>query len=87
MVPSSCMTIPILLAKLKSFAKVQMGSLERHAIHSPDLTPNLCSKHLSVKGFSSDSDMRTDAENWLNWQGRDFCQADLNKLSCVQIND
>ncbi|GBO05282.1 hypothetical protein AVEN_198595-1 [Araneus ventricosus] len=80
---SSCMTIPILLAKL-SATKVQVGSLELHP-YSPDLAPNLSSKHLSGRKLSSDSDERTPVENWFNVHGRDFYQAGLNKL--VQRSD
>ncbi|GBM88350.1 hypothetical protein AVEN_199338-1 [Araneus ventricosus] len=38
-------------------------------------------EHLSGTRFSSDSDVKTAAENWLNGQGRDFYQAWLNKLA------
>ncbi|GBN69159.1 hypothetical protein AVEN_235880-1 [Araneus ventricosus] len=48
--------------------------------YSPDLTPNLGSKHLSRTRLSSNSDVKTAAENWINGQGHDFCQAGLNKL-------
>ncbi|GBM87095.1 hypothetical protein AVEN_194090-1 [Araneus ventricosus] len=34
--------------------------------------------HLYATRFSSGSDVKTAAENWLNRQGRDFCQAGLN---------
>ncbi|GBN16731.1 hypothetical protein AVEN_198299-1, partial [Araneus ventricosus] len=37
-------------------------------------------KHLSGTRFSSVSDEKTAAENWLNGQGRDFHQDGLNKL-------
>ncbi|GBM83668.1 hypothetical protein AVEN_57367-1 [Araneus ventricosus] len=37
-------------------------------------------ENLSGIRFSSDSDVKTAAENWLNSQGRDFYQAGLNKL-------
>ncbi|GBM06845.1 hypothetical protein AVEN_173600-1 [Araneus ventricosus] len=37
-------------------------------------------EHLSGTRFSSDSDVETAAEYWLNGKGRDFCQAGLNKL-------
>ncbi|GBL74527.1 hypothetical protein AVEN_235455-1 [Araneus ventricosus] len=37
-------------------------------------------EHLSGIRFSSDSDVETAAENWLNGQGRDFYHAGLNKL-------
>ncbi|GBM23448.1 hypothetical protein AVEN_181567-1 [Araneus ventricosus] len=78
MVSSSCMTMPILLKKLQNSriaAKVQVGSLETPS-YSPNLAPNLGSKHLSGTRFSSDSDAKTAVENC----GRDFCQAGLNKL-------
>ncbi|GBM89182.1 hypothetical protein AVEN_271489-1 [Araneus ventricosus] len=48
--------------------------------YSPDLTPNLCSKHLSGTMFSSNNDVKTAAENWFNVQGRDFYQARLDKF-------
>ncbi|GBO35155.1 hypothetical protein AVEN_207111-1 [Araneus ventricosus] len=37
-------------------------------------------EHLSGTRFSSESDVKTVVENWLNGQGRDFCQAGLNML-------
>ncbi|GBL72611.1 hypothetical protein AVEN_74287-1 [Araneus ventricosus] len=37
-------------------------------------------EHLSGARFSSDSDVKTAAENWLNGQGHDFYPARLNKL-------
>ncbi|GBN04539.1 hypothetical protein AVEN_205687-1 [Araneus ventricosus] len=37
-------------------------------------------KHLSGKSFSSDRDVKTSAENWLNEQERDFYQVELYKL-------
>ncbi|GBN19362.1 hypothetical protein AVEN_49242-1 [Araneus ventricosus] len=48
--------------------------------YSLDLAPNLGSKHLFGTKFSSNSDVKTAAENSLNGQGRDFYQAGLNKL-------
>ncbi|GBO37040.1 hypothetical protein AVEN_174791-1 [Araneus ventricosus] len=39
-------------------------------------------EHLSGTRFSSDSDVKTAAENWLKGQGRDFYRT----RSCVQIN-
>ncbi|GBN15546.1 hypothetical protein AVEN_205222-1, partial [Araneus ventricosus] len=47
-----------------------------HSPYSPDLAPNLGSKHLSGTRLSSDSDVKTAAKN----RGRDFYQAGLNKL-------
>ncbi|GBM44138.1 hypothetical protein AVEN_93778-1 [Araneus ventricosus] len=41
--------------------------------------------HLSGRRFSSNSHVKTAANNWLNGQGRDFYQAGLNKL--VLISD
>ncbi|GBM19874.1 hypothetical protein AVEN_186148-1 [Araneus ventricosus] len=40
--------------------------------YSLDLAPNMGSKHLSGTRFSSNNDVETTAENWLNGQGRDF---------------
>ncbi|GBN47689.1 hypothetical protein AVEN_141411-1 [Araneus ventricosus] len=40
-----------------------------HPPYNPDLIPNLGSKHLSGTRFSSESDVKTIAENWLNGQG------------------
>ncbi|GBN78792.1 hypothetical protein AVEN_168223-1 [Araneus ventricosus] len=37
----------------------------------PDLAPNLDSKHLSGTRFSSNSDVKTTADNWLNEQRRE----------------
>ncbi|GBM03196.1 hypothetical protein AVEN_70611-1 [Araneus ventricosus] len=42
--------------------------------------PPIHSKHLFGTRFSSDSDVKTAADNWSNGQGRDFQQAWLNKL-------
>ncbi|GBN50619.1 hypothetical protein AVEN_221032-1 [Araneus ventricosus] len=77
MVSSSCMTISILLAKVKNCCKWEVCS---NLPYNPDLPPNLGSKHLSGTRFSSNSDAKTAAENWLNGQGRDFYKAGLNKL-------
>ncbi|GBN31415.1 hypothetical protein AVEN_189284-1 [Araneus ventricosus] len=83
------MTIPgsILLAKLKNCCKSSSGkSAATPHPYSPDLVrsdyflfPKL-KDHLSRARFSSDSDVKTAAENWLNEQGRDFYQAWLNQL-------
>ncbi|GBM28537.1 hypothetical protein AVEN_70133-1 [Araneus ventricosus] len=43
-----------------------------HLPYSPDLAPNLRSKHLYGTRFPSNSDVKTAAENWLNEQGCDF---------------
>ncbi|GBL79721.1 hypothetical protein AVEN_18245-1 [Araneus ventricosus] len=61
---------------------VQKFKLEvcSHPPFSPDLAANLDSKHLSVTRFSSNSNVKTAAENRLNGQGHDFYQAGLNKL-------
>ncbi|GBM72655.1 hypothetical protein AVEN_138214-1 [Araneus ventricosus] len=48
--------------------------------YSSDLAPNAGSKHLSGTMFSSNREVKTAAKNSLNGQGRDFCQAGLNKL-------
>ncbi|GBL81528.1 hypothetical protein AVEN_143778-1 [Araneus ventricosus] len=37
-------------------------------------------EHLCVIRLSSDSDVKTVAENWLNGKGCNFCQAELHKL-------
>ncbi|GBM03570.1 hypothetical protein AVEN_203152-1 [Araneus ventricosus] len=37
-------------------------------------------EHLSGTSLSSDSDVKTAAENWLNGQGRDFYQSGRSKL-------
>ncbi|GBN28184.1 hypothetical protein AVEN_207285-1 [Araneus ventricosus] len=63
----------------KIAAKVQVGSLEPPP-YSSNLAQNLFSKHISGTRFSSNSDAKTSAENWLSRQGRDFGQACLNKL-------
>ncbi|GBN95542.1 hypothetical protein AVEN_86118-1 [Araneus ventricosus] len=76
MISSSCMTIRILLAKLKNSCKSSSGKTR----HTLDVAPNLGSKHLSGTRLSSNSDVKTAAEDWLNGQGRDFYQAGLNKL-------
>ncbi|GBM73241.1 hypothetical protein AVEN_94686-1 [Araneus ventricosus] len=36
-------------------------------------------EHLTGRRFSSESDVKKVADNWLNGQERDFCQAGLNK--------
>ncbi|GBN90737.1 hypothetical protein AVEN_169093-1, partial [Araneus ventricosus] len=41
----------------------------RNPPYSPDLAPNLDSKHLSGIRLSSSSDEKTAAENWLSEQG------------------
>ncbi|GBN45043.1 hypothetical protein AVEN_91974-1 [Araneus ventricosus] len=75
MASSSCMAIPVLLTKLKN--SVKSSSWMSGAI---PLASNLGSKHLSGTRFSSNSDVKTAAENCLNGQRRDFYQARLNKL-------
>ncbi|GBM86806.1 hypothetical protein AVEN_259961-1 [Araneus ventricosus] len=75
MVSSSFMTISILLAKLKNYFKSSS-----HPPYSPELPPNLGSKRLSGTRFSSNSDVKTAAENLLNGQGRVSNEAWLNKL-------
>ncbi|GBL93076.1 hypothetical protein AVEN_216437-1 [Araneus ventricosus] len=51
-----------------------------HHPYSPDLATNLGSKYLTGTRFSSESYVKTAAENWLNGQGCDFYQVGLNKL-------
>ncbi|GBM03271.1 hypothetical protein AVEN_142558-1 [Araneus ventricosus] len=48
--------------------------------YSPDLAANMGSKHLFGRRFSSSSDVKIAAKNWLNGRGRDFYQAGVNKL-------
>ncbi|GBN87780.1 hypothetical protein AVEN_200157-1 [Araneus ventricosus] len=64
---SSCMTIPILLAKLNNYCESSSGKSGANP-YSPDSAPNLGSKHLSGTRFSSRSDVKTVVENWLNGQ-------------------
>ncbi|GBO07738.1 hypothetical protein AVEN_49081-1, partial [Araneus ventricosus] len=59
------MTIPILLAELKNCWESSSGTLEA-PLYIPDSAPNLGFKHLSGKRFSSNSDVKTVVENWLN---------------------
>ncbi|GBO09769.1 hypothetical protein AVEN_49629-1 [Araneus ventricosus] len=71
MVSSSCMKISILHGKLKNWCKSSNGKSEATP-YSPDLAPNLGSKHLSGTRFSSNINVKTGAENWLYGQGRAF---------------
>ncbi|GBM34148.1 hypothetical protein AVEN_243196-1 [Araneus ventricosus] len=68
-------------------SKVQMRSLETPPLPAGRSDyfrfPKL-KEQLSGPRFSSDSDVKTAAENWLNGQGRDFYQAGLKKLVYVQ---
>ncbi|GBN46937.1 hypothetical protein AVEN_90639-1 [Araneus ventricosus] len=75
----SCVTIPILLSKFKNCCKSSSGKYGATP-YSPDSAPSLGSKHLSETMFSSNSDVKTAAENWINGQGRDSYQARLKKL-------
>ncbi|GBM05784.1 hypothetical protein AVEN_263-1 [Araneus ventricosus] len=70
-------------------AKVEVGSLEPSPPpYSPDMAPNLGSKHLSGTRFFSNSDVKTAVENWLDMQGRDFYQAVVLRLDkCLNIFD
>ncbi|GBN02490.1 hypothetical protein AVEN_156653-1 [Araneus ventricosus] len=63
-------------------AKIQVVSLNPPP-YSPDLAPNLGTKHLSVTRFSSNSDAEKAVENWLNGKGRDFYQAGFKKLVLI----
>ncbi|GBL80920.1 hypothetical protein AVEN_26328-1 [Araneus ventricosus] len=59
------------------------GRLHRMASRWPSdyfLFPKL-KEYLSATRFSSDSDVKTAAENWLNGYGHPFYQARLNKLA------
>ncbi|GBM90539.1 hypothetical protein AVEN_1299-1 [Araneus ventricosus] len=61
------MTIPNCLQNSKIATKVHVGSLETRP-YSPDSAPSLGSKHLFETRFSSESDVKTIVENWLNRQ-------------------
>ncbi|GBN81986.1 hypothetical protein AVEN_79490-1 [Araneus ventricosus] len=64
------------------------GRLRRMASRCPSdhfLFPKL-EEHLYATRFSSGSDAKTAAENWLNGQGRDFCQAGLNRQSSTCLS-
>ncbi|GBM83027.1 hypothetical protein AVEN_183417-1 [Araneus ventricosus] len=67
MASASCMTIPILLAKFKNCCESSSGK-SGATPYNPDSAPNLGSKYLSGRRFSSESDVKTVAENWLNGQ-------------------
>ncbi|GBM56046.1 hypothetical protein AVEN_34742-1 [Araneus ventricosus] len=76
MVSSSCMTISILLAKLKNCCK-NSSRKSRATQHIVQIRkPNLGSKHLSGTRFSSNIDVKTTAENCES----DVYHAGLNKL-------
>ncbi|GBN03730.1 hypothetical protein AVEN_164036-1 [Araneus ventricosus] len=55
---------------LKTQELLQKFKLEvwSHPPYSPDLVPNLSSNHLSGTIFSSSSDVKTYAENWITGQ-------------------
>ncbi|GBM49191.1 hypothetical protein AVEN_103804-1 [Araneus ventricosus] len=78
MVSSSYMAILILLAKLKNCCESSSGKSGATHLQTRFGTQS-CSKHLSGTRFSSESDVKTVVENWLNRQGRDFCHAGLNE--------
>ncbi|GBM11510.1 hypothetical protein AVEN_46526-1, partial [Araneus ventricosus] len=66
-------------------AKVQVGSLEP-SLYSPDSVSNLGSNHIFGTRFSSESDGKTDIENWLNRQDVISAKPGEISWSCVQIN-
>ncbi|GBM75208.1 hypothetical protein AVEN_237326-1 [Araneus ventricosus] len=68
-----------LLAILKNCCESSSGK-SGATPYSPDSAPNLGSEYLSGTRFSSDSDMKTVAENWLNGHGNDFYQAGLKRF-------
>ncbi|GBO41963.1 hypothetical protein AVEN_254389-1 [Araneus ventricosus] len=70
------MTISILLAKLKTCCKVQVGSLEPSPIQPIFGTPSGFQTLIWNEVLFKYSDVKTAAENC----GRDFYQAGLNKL-------
>ncbi|GBM22560.1 hypothetical protein AVEN_183988-1 [Araneus ventricosus] len=74
------MTIAILLTKLKNCCKSLSGK-SGDTPYSPDLAPNLGSKHLSGIMFSSESDVKAVAENWLNGQDVTSAKTEEEKLS------
>ncbi|GBN83668.1 hypothetical protein AVEN_109361-1 [Araneus ventricosus] len=69
-----------MLAKFRIAAKVQVGSLEPLPIQPRFGTQSGFQTLIWNKVFSSNSDVKTAAEDWFNGQGRDFYQAGLNKL-------
>ncbi|GBM28316.1 hypothetical protein AVEN_199381-1 [Araneus ventricosus] len=83
---SSCMAAPgpILLAKLKNCCRSSSGKPGSNPPHIAQIwylvTISKLKENLSGTRFSLDSDVKTDAENWLNGQDHDFYQAELNKL-------
>ncbi|GBM97721.1 hypothetical protein AVEN_125247-1 [Araneus ventricosus] len=54
--------------------------------YSPYSAPSLGSKHLSGTRFSSESDVKTVDENWLNGQDVISTKPGETSVSCVQIN-
>ncbi|GBM07707.1 hypothetical protein AVEN_137591-1 [Araneus ventricosus] len=62
------MAILILLAKLKNSCESLSGMSGAPSPYSPGSTLNLGSKHLSGTRLSSESDVKTVVENWLNGQ-------------------
>ncbi|GBL96639.1 hypothetical protein AVEN_207802-1 [Araneus ventricosus] len=76
MVPSSCLTVPVLLAKLKNCSESSSGKSgatplqPRFATQSGFQTLNLEQGSLQTV-----IDVKIAAENWLNGQGHDFYQA------------
>ncbi|GBN21017.1 hypothetical protein AVEN_145144-1, partial [Araneus ventricosus] len=57
-----------------------------HFRFPPDSAPNLGSKHLSGTRFSSEIDVKTVVENWLNGQDVISAKPGETSWSCVQIN-
>ncbi|GBN57900.1 hypothetical protein AVEN_228740-1 [Araneus ventricosus] len=85
MVSSSSTEIPILLAKLKNCCESSSGK-SKATPYSPDSAPNLGSENLSGTRFSSDSDVKTVVENWLNGQNVISAKPGSTIWSCFQIN-
>ncbi|GBN04943.1 hypothetical protein AVEN_183213-1, partial [Araneus ventricosus] len=70
MVSSSCMILPTLFANLMNCCESSSGKsgVSTPPPYSPDSAPNLGSRNLSGTRFSSESDVKTVVENWLNGQ-------------------
>lgn len=81
MVSHSSMTIPV-----PSFATLKNRFTWEVGAYRPDLTPRTVScfriwrKHSFGNRVSSDSDMITGAENWINGQKCNFYKSGLNKF-------
>ncbi|GBM29975.1 hypothetical protein AVEN_167449-1 [Araneus ventricosus] len=86
MVSSSCMTIPIMLAKLKNCFKSSSGKSGATPHPAQIWHPIWVQNTYLGQGSLQNSDVKTAAENWLNGQRRDFYQAGLVKLFLCSEN-